>query len=96
MVREDVAERKRPECLSITHENLRFWFCVFVLVAFVVALLIEFPFCWLLVRKQEQAIRKTFKATLLINLASYLLLFGWYWTASRTSMLTRIEVVPAA
>lgn len=78
---------------DITIESLRFWFGVLVVAAFIVTLLIEFPFCWLLVRKQEHAIRKALKATLLINLASYVLLFGWYWLASGTSMLTQLEVV---
>lgn len=82
--------------VDITIENLRLWFCLLVLAAFVLTLLIEFPFCWLLVRKQDRSIRKALKATLLINLASYLVLFGWYWAASGTSMLTQLEIVPAA
>ena len=82
--------------VEITIENLRLWFCLLALAAFVLTLLIEFPFCWLLVRKQDHSIRKALKATLLINLASYLVLFGWYWAASGTSMLTQLEIVPAA
>jgi len=80
---------------DITIQNIRFWFLAFLVAAFVVTILIEFPFFWLAMRSKGNSMRRTILATLIINVISYVFLFGWYWTASGTSMLTRLEVVPA-
>jgi hypothetical protein len=81
---------------NITIENVHIWFWLFVFAAFVLTVLIEYPFFWVLLRKQQRAIQKALKATLIINGISYLLLFGWYGLNSQTSMLTQLEIVPAA
>jgi hypothetical protein len=78
---------------DITIENIRFWFCSFVLVSFLVTLLIEFPFFWFVMRPQGRSLARAAKATALVNGISYGLLFGWYWMASGTSMMTQLQVV---
>lgn len=80
---------------DITIDNVLFWFVVFTGVAFVFTLMIEFPFVWLLLRSQEHALRRALIATLAVNGISYVFLFGWYWMASGTSMMTRLKVVTA-
>ncbi|MGB3694427.1 MAG: hypothetical protein WBG70_18650 [Spirulinaceae cyanobacterium] len=80
---------------SITIENAQIWLWICVPFAFAVTLLIEYPFFWFLLRKQERSITKAIKATLIIHGISYLLLFGWYSLSSQTSMLTQLEVVAA-
>jgi len=78
---------------DITIENIRFWFCTFVGVAFLVTLLIELPFYWFVLRPQGQVLLRAVKATALVNTISYGLLFSWYWVASGTSMMTQLQVV---
>ncbi len=80
---------------DITIQTIQLWFLGFVLAAFVVTLLIEFPFFWLALRSRENALRRALVATPLIHGVSYALLLGWYWMASGTSMMTKLEVVSA-
>ena len=80
---------------DITIQTIQYWFLVLVLVAFVVTLLIEFPFFWFALRSRERPLRRALIATPVIHGISYALLFGWYWMASGTSMMTRLEVVSA-
>lgn len=79
---------------DITIHTLQYWFLVFVIVAFIVTLLIELPFFWFALRPQNYSWRRALVATPVIHGISYVLLFGWYWMASGTSMITRLEVVP--
>jgi len=78
---------------DITIENIRFWFCFFVVFSFLVTLVIEYPFFWFVMRSQERRLVRAVKATALVNAISYVLLFGWYWMASGTSMMTQLQVV---
>ena len=78
---------------DMTIENISFWFCSFVVIAYLVTLLIEYPFFWFVMRSQERCLVRAAKATALVNAISYVLLFGWYWMASGTSMMTRLQVV---
>jgi hypothetical protein len=82
-----------PSQVDITIQNIQSWFLAFVVVAFVVTLLIEFVFFWFALGSPEHRLRRTVTATLTVNGISYALLFGWYWIASGTSMLTQLEVV---
>ncbi|MBE9125201.1 MULTISPECIES: hypothetical protein [unclassified Coleofasciculus] len=80
---------------TITIENVYVWLWLFVGIAFILTLFIEYPFFWFLLRKQQKAVQKALKATLLIHGISYLLLFGWYGLNSQTSLLTQLDVVSA-
>lgn len=82
-----------PSLVDITIQNIQSWFLTFVVVAFVVTLLIEFAFFWFARGSREHRFRRTLTANLTVNGISYVLLFGWYWIASGTSMLTQLEVV---
>jgi len=81
---------------GITIENVQLWLGIFVILAFALTLLIEYPFFWILLRQRKPAILTALKATLLIHGISYLLLFGWYSFNSQTSLLTQLNRVPAA
>ena len=81
--------------VEITIENIQGWFWLFVALAFVITLLVEFPFFWFALREKQDPVRRALKATSIVHGISYLLLFGWYWAASGTSMLTQLEVVSA-
>lgn len=78
---------------DITIENIQFWFCAFVGIAFLVTILIEFSFFCFVLRLQGRIFFRAAKATALVNAISYSLLFAWYWMASGTSMMTQLQVV---
>jgi hypothetical protein len=79
----------------MTIENVHIWLYLFIAFAFLLTLIIEYPFFWFLLRKQENSIRKTLKATVIIHSITYLLLLAWYGWNSHTSMLTQLDVVLA-
>jgi hypothetical protein len=81
---------------DVTIENLRGWFVVFVLLAFLATLLIEYPFFWFVLRGQGRPVVRAAKATVVVNAMSYVVLLAWYWAASGTSMMTRLTVCPVA
>jgi len=81
--------------VDITIGNVGVWFWLFVGVAFLVTLLVEFPFFWFLLRKKQRAVKSAIRATLVINGLSYFCLFLWYWMASDASMMTGLSVVGA-
>jgi hypothetical protein len=82
--------------VNLTIENIQPWFWGFVVVAFLITLVIEYPFFWLALRAAPRAMRRAVKATVMVNIASYAVLFGWYWMASRVGMMTQLTVVPVA
>jgi len=79
---------------SLNIENIQFWFWIAVLAAFVMTVVIEFPFILWVFREQANRLRNSIRATLLIHIISYPLLFGWYLLPSRASIITRAEIVP--
>ena len=81
--------------VDITVQNVQYWFQAFVLVAFIFTLLLEFPLFWFVLGSRERRLHHALKATVAVNGISYLLLFGWYWMASGTSMMSDLEVVPS-
>lgn len=83
-----------PSLVDITILNVESWFLAFVCVAFVVTIFIELPFFWFALGFRENGLRRIVKATLAVNVISYVFLFGWYWMASGTSMMSKLEVVP--
>jgi hypothetical protein len=83
-----------PSLVDITIENIQLWFLAFVVIAFVATLLLEFPFFWCALGKRKRRLRRAITATIVVNAISYTLLFGWYWMASGTSIMSDLEVVP--
>lgn len=81
---------------GLTIANVQVWLAIASLLAFLLTLVIEYPFFWLLLRQRKQPIQTAIKATLLIHGLSYLLLFGWYSANSQTSLISQTQVVPAA
>lgn len=73
--------------------TLRAWCLVFLLLAFVVTLLIEWPLFWLALGRGPRRLGRSVQATLLIHGISYALLLAGYMLVSGTTLLTRLEVV---
>jgi hypothetical protein len=69
------------------------FFWAMVGLTYLITITIEFPFVALAFRRDPQWLRKSIMGSLVIQTVSYLLLFGWYWLASGTSLYTRMEIV---
>jgi hypothetical protein len=72
------------------------WFWIMVVVTYCLTLALEWPFIAWCFRGAKDWFRRSLKASLVLQSASYALLFGWYWMASGTSLYTEMQVVPAA
>ncbi len=72
------------------------WFWVMVAVTYCMTLLLEWPFIAWCFRGTRDWFRRSVRASLVVQSASYVLLFGWYWMASGTSLYTRMDVVASA
>ena len=70
------------------------WFWVMVVVTYCMTLVLEWPFIAWCFRGTQGWFRRSVRASLVLQSASYLLLFGWYWMASGTSLYTKMSIVP--
>jgi hypothetical protein len=72
------------------------WFWVMVVATYCMTLLLEWPFIVWCFRGKADWLRRSVKASFVIQSASYVLLFGWYWMASSASIYTQMDVVKPA
>ncbi len=69
------------------------WFWVMVVLTYCLTLLLEWPFLAWCLRGTRDWLRRSLGASLVVQSASYILLFGWYWSASGTSLYTNMHLV---
>ena len=79
--------------LDLDLYNARRWLWCMVGITYVLTIFLEWPFVALCLRKSEHWFRKSIWGSLVVQSASYLVLFGWYWAASGTSLYTDLAVV---
>ena len=72
------------------------WFWIMVLVTYCITLVLEWPFFAWCFRGTQDWLKRGMRATLLLVSASYIVLFGWYWMASGTSLYTKTHIVAPA
>jgi len=72
------------------------WFWVMVVLTYCMTLVLEWPFIAWCFRGTQDWFRRSVRASLVVQSASYVLLFGWYWMASGTSLYTRMNIVGPA
>jgi hypothetical protein len=66
-------------------------------VTYIVTLLLEWPFVAFCFRRSGAFwVKRSLCANLAVQTISYVILFGWYWGASGTSLYTEFKVVPVA
>ncbi len=70
------------------------WFWIMVAATYCMTLVLEWPFIAWCFRGTQGWFRQSVRASLVLQSASYVLLFGWYWMASGTSLYTMMSVVP--
>ncbi|MCX6894346.1 MAG: hypothetical protein NTZ16_02320 [Verrucomicrobia bacterium] len=69
------------------------WLWVMVASTYIMTLVLEWPFVFLCFRNEPEKLGKALRGNLLVNSLSYVLLFGWYWLASGTTLYTKMNVV---
>ena len=73
------------------------WFWIMVAATYCLTLLVEWPFIASALRGSPSLLARSLRASVILQSASYIPLFGWYWMASGTSLYTQMRVVdPAA
>jgi len=72
------------------------WFWVMVVVTYCMTVVLEWPFIARCFRGARGRLSRSLRASLVVQSASYILLFAWYWEASGTSLYTEMEVVSPA
>ena len=72
------------------------WFWVMVAGTYCMTLAWEWPFIAWCFRGKKDWFRQSIRASLVVQSASYVLLFGWYWMASGTSLYTKMKIVEPA
>jgi hypothetical protein len=72
------------------------WFWVLVVLTYCMTLILEWPLIVWCFRGTHDRLKRSLRASFVIQSASYVMLFGWYWTASGTSLYTKMSVVTPA
>lgn len=73
--------------------NVKSLFLALVFACWLLTVLLECPCVWLVMRKQEYAVRRSWKYSLLIQTTSYIILIGWYLLCGCYSLLTQCDMV---
>jgi len=79
--------------LPLDLNNAWRWFWVMVVATYCLTLILEWPFVLWGFHGTPDWVRRSVRASLVIQSVSYALLFGWYWMASATSLYTRMHIV---
>ncbi len=70
------------------------WFWFVVVATYLLTLILEWPFVAWCFRGGKNWFRKSIRASFVVQTASYLVLFGWYWAAMDAGIYTKMQVVP--
>lgn len=81
------------EALPMDLTNGWFWFWFMVVATYGLTLLLEWPFIAWGLRGTQNWLKRSIRASFVVQGASYVLLFGWYWMASGTSLYTKMHIV---
>jgi hypothetical protein len=79
--------------VSLDLYNAWRWLWCMVGISYLLTLLLEWPFVAFCLRRREAWFSKSVRASLVVQTASYLALFGWFWCVSGTSLYTEWAVV---
>jgi hypothetical protein len=79
--------------LPLDLNNAWKWFWIMTLLTYAMTIVLELPFIIPLLKHSEHVLRRGLRASVVVQSASYAILFGWYWMASGTSLYTRMHIV---
>lgn len=69
------------------------WFWIMAGVTYCLTLVLEWPFMTVALQRKPGWVKRIVGATFAVQSVSYILLFGWYWLGSRTSLYTKTQIV---
>jgi hypothetical protein len=69
------------------------WVWQMVVATFFITCILEWPFVFRCLRGVGGRVRKSIWGNFLVQFVSYLLIFGWYWSASGRSLYTQMHIV---
>jgi hypothetical protein len=72
------------------------WFWIVVVATYLLTILLELPFVALCLRKTDGWFRKSVRGSLIVQTVSYVVIFGWYWSASDKAIYTDLTVVQSS
>ena len=72
--------------------NIFYAVIMLIIFCYLITLIIEWPFCFILFAKQEKRIGKSFRAIIIANAISYILLILFYWSFSGTSLISGTKI----
>jgi hypothetical protein len=81
------------EALPMDLNNGWRWFWCMVVVTYIMTLIIEWPFVAWTLRGTRDWFKLSLRSSLLVQSASYAVIFGWYWMFSGTSLYTQMNIV---
>lgn len=81
------------KALHMDLTNAWMWFWIMVAVTYCLTLLLEWPFVAWGFRGTQGWLKRSVRGSLVVQSVSYILLFGWYWMASGTSLYTETRIV---
>lgn len=84
------------QMLPLDLDNAWQWFWRMVGVTYCLTLILEWPFVAFCFSRTERWLKRSLLASLVVQTASYGLLFGWYAMASGTSLYTEMNIVEPA
>ncbi len=80
--------------MDLNNAWTRFW--VMVVVTYGMTLILEWPFFACCFLGMQNWLKRSLRATFMLVTASYIVVFGWYWLASGTSLYTKMHIVAPA
>ncbi len=80
-------------CLKLDLYNAWRWLWCMVAITYFFTLFLEWPFVAFCLRNTKGWFRKSIWGSLIVQSISYVVLFGWYWAASGTSLYSDLAVV---
>jgi hypothetical protein len=82
--------------LSVHLNNAWRWLWILVFAAYVLTLLLEWPFVAFCLRRSDAWLVKSVWGSLVVQSVSYVVIFGWYWAVSGTSLFRDVAIVDPA
>jgi len=79
--------------ISLDLHNAWAWLWVMVGVTYLLSIVLEWPFVALALWKQNRWLKRSLLASLVVQTASYIPLFGIYWESSGTTLYTMAKIV---
>lgn len=86
-----IPEAKR--LLDLDLHNTWQWLWGMVVLSYVITILLEWPFVAVCLRKCQGWLIKSIWGSVVVQAASYLIIFGWYWAVSGISLFTGTTIV---